>query len=338
MLSAAEPVWTEGKVVGAVLAEETTNETLAARNRAFERLFFSIALAVLVGALTLLAFASSLSGRIRRLRDAVERAIDSTGRVQGDIPHATAPDEVGDLSRSFALMLERQRQYTAYLEELRSRLSHEIRTPVAVVRSSLDNLRLQSVPASAAVYLDRADEGLSRLVTILQRMTEASRLEQTLATTSREPFDLRVVVSGCVAGYRLAQPSRRIDLIEDDDPKPMIVDGAPDLVAQLMDKLIENALDFAAEDTVIEVRLNRGLGTALLTVSNEGPWLPEGPSESIFGSMVSSRRGDASGGVHLGLGLTIVKAIADFHRATATASNRRDPAGVSFLIAFPLRV
>src|SRR5204863_7641986 len=64
VLSAAEPVWSEGKVVGAVLAEETTNETLAARNRAFERLFLSIALVVLFGAATLLLFATRLSVRI----------------------------------------------------------------------------------------------------------------------------------------------------------------------------------------------------------------------------------------------------------------------------------
>ena len=247
VLSAAEPVWSEGKVVGAVLAEETTNETLAARNRAFERLFFSIAFVVLFGALTLLAFATRLSFRIRRLRDAVERAIDRHGRVKGEIPQSSAQDEIGDLSRSFGSMLERQQQYTAYLEDLRSRLSHEIRTPVAVVRSSLDNLRLQNPPAPAAVYLDRADEGLSRLVTIVQRMTEASRLEQTLATSDREPFDLARVVSGCVEGYRLANPGRRIDYIGETRAEPMTVLGAPDLVAQLLDKLVENALDFARD-------------------------------------------------------------------------------------------
>jgi two-component system, OmpR family, sensor histidine kinase ChvG len=338
VLSAAEPVWSDGKVVGAVLVEETTNDTLAARNRAFEQLFFSIALAVFFGALTLLAFATSLSVRIRRLRDAVERVIDGQGRVQSEIPHATAGDEVGDLSRSFASMVERQRQYTAYLEELRGRLSHEIRTPVAVVRSSLDNLRLQPIPSQASVYLDRADEGLGRLVTILQRMTEASRLEQTLGVTDRETFDIARVVAGCVSGYRLANPTRRIEFVmeKENDGGPLLVDGAPDLVAQLLDKLVENALDFARADTAVEVRLTRGIGTALLAVSNEGDPLPAELRESIFDSMISSRPSDGSGRIHLGLGLTIVKMIAEFHRATATVSNRRDPDGVTFLVAFPL--
>ncbi|HQZ16789.1 MAG TPA: ATP-binding protein, partial [Vicinamibacteria bacterium] len=336
VLSAAEPVWSEGKVVGAVVAEETTNETLAARNRAFERLFFSIAFAVLFGALALLAFATGVSFRIRRLRDAVERAIDGHGRVKGEIPQASARDEIGDLSRSFGSMLERQQQYTDYLEELRSRLSHEIRTPVAVVRSSLDNLRLHSIPAPAGVYLDRADEGLSRLVTIVQRMTEASRLEQTLATSDRETFDLARVVKGCVEGYGLANPGRTIEFTLDDGGRPMRLDGAPDLVAQLLDKLVENALDFARAGTRVEVRLARGLGLAFLTVSNEGPTLPDDVADKVFDSMISSRPADGTGKVHLGLGLTIVRAIADFHRATVNASNRRDPEGVTMTVAFPL--
>jgi len=337
VLSAAEPVWSEGKVVGAVLAEETTNETLAARNRAFERLFFSIAFAVLFGALALLAFATGVSLRIRRLRDAVERAIDRHGRVKGDIPVSPAQDEVGDLSRSFGSMLERQRQYTAYLEDLRGRLSHEIRTPVAVVRSSLDNLRLHGVPTPASVYLDRADEGLSRLVTVVQRMTEASRLEQTLAKSERETFDLGRVVKGCVEGYRLANPGRRIEFTLEESGRPMMVEGAPDLVAQLLDKLVENALDFAREGTAVDIRLTRGLGLAFLSVSNEGPLLEDEVADRMFDSMVSSRKGESPGTVHLGLGLTIARAIADFHQATVSAANRRDPEGVTVSVAFPLQ-
>lgn len=337
VLSAAEPVWSEGKVVGAVLAEETTNETLAARNRAFERLFFSIALVALFGTAALLTFATLLSFRIRGLRNAVERAIDRQGRVRGAIPGSTATDEVGDLSRSFGTLLERQQQYTAYLEGLRSRLSHEIRTPVAVVRSSLDNLRLQPLPDPAFVYLERADEGLSRLVTVVQRMTEASRLEQTLATSEAEAFDLTRVVRGCVEGYRLAHPARRLEFVTESDGRAMIASGAPDLLAQLLDKLVENALDFAREGSAIEVRLTRGLGVAFLAVGNEGPSLSEEVSERLFSSMVSSRPSEGGGRVHLGLGLTIVKAIADFHQATVSASNRRDGTGVTFTVAFPLQ-
>lgn len=336
VLSSAEPVWSDGRVVGAVLAEETTNETLAARNRAFEKLFFSIVGVVGFGVITLLLFATRLSFRIRRLRDAVETAIDRQGRVRGEIAPSSAGDEVGDLARSFASMLDRQRQYTAYLEQLRSRLSHEIRTPVAIVRSSLDNLRLQPLPENAAVYLGRAEEGLTRLVTIMQRMTEASRLEQTLATSEKEVFDLARVARGCVEGYRVAHPGRSILFEADEDGAKAQVSGAPDLVAQLLDKLVDNALDFAREGTPVEVKLKCRLGFARLSVSNEGPPLPPEVAERLFESMVSSRPADGAGGVHLGLGLSIVRAIAEFHEATVTASNRRESEGVTFTVTFPV--
>ena len=68
---------------------------------------------------------------------------------------------------------------------------------MGVVRSSLDNLRLQPLPAEARVYIARADEGLKRLATILSRMSEATRLEPGLASTEREPFDLAAVVRSC---------------------------------------------------------------------------------------------------------------------------------------------
>jgi signal transduction histidine kinase len=84
------------------------------------------------------------------------------------------------------------------------RLAHELRTPVAVVRSSLDNLNDAAVPADARVYIDRARSGLARLNAILTRMTEATRLEEALHDAERERFDLALVVAGCVEGYRLA--------------------------------------------------------------------------------------------------------------------------------------
>src|SRR6185295_4356544 len=115
--------------------------------------------------------------RLRSLRDEAEQAIDSQGRVKKLIAGSKSQDEVGDLSRSFSTALERLAQYNSYLENLGGRLSHELRTPITVVRSSLENLKLSSLPDEARVYTERAAEGLARLDTILTRMSEATRLE-----------------------------------------------------------------------------------------------------------------------------------------------------------------
>src|SRR6267142_1426655 len=245
VISAAHPIWNGDEVAGAVVVEESTNPILSVRSQALERLLVLTLAAFAVAAAVLIWFATRISTRIRRLRDEAETAIDAHGRLAH--PHSRlltaqdAGDEIGDLSRSFSAMLGKLSQHHAYLESLASRLSHELRTPIAVVRSSLENLKL--APADARVYIERAEEGLKRLGTILTRMSEATRLEQGLASFERERFDLAAVVSGCVEGYRLAYPAQGFEL-ELPGGKAVTL-GSPDLAAQLLDKFVANAVDFS---------------------------------------------------------------------------------------------
>ena len=131
----------------------------------------------------------------------------------------------------------------------------------------------------------------------------------------RERFDAAAVVRGCVEGYRLAYASRTFELTILAEPVP--VSGAADLLAQMIDKLVENAADFAAAGTAIRISLETD---AHLLIENEGPPLPDAIRDSLFDSMVSLR-GERSGGVpHLGLGLYIARLIAEF---TAAACARK---------------
>src|SRR5207247_341079 len=121
-------------------------------------------------------------------------------------------------------------QHHAYLESMAGRLSHELRTPIAVVRSSLENLKLAPEGSEARRYIERAEEGLSRLNRILERMMEASRLEQSLSSAERERYDLVGVVRGCVEGYRVAYP--RVAFAVELPGQSLQVEGSPDLAAQ----------------------------------------------------------------------------------------------------------
>jgi two-component system, OmpR family, sensor histidine kinase ChvG len=333
IVSAAHPVWVRDEVRGVVIAEQTGNAVLAQRNRAFERLFNIVLAVLLVGSLALTAYATWLSSRIRRLRDDAERAIDAEGRVRAPLASSDARDEIGDLSRSFSGVLARLSEYAAYQEKMASRLSHELRTPIAVVRSSLDNLNAASLPADARVYMERAREGIARLTQILTRMTEAARLEQSLSDVAREAYALDQVVASCVAGFRVAYPAAHIACTTPEEP--VIVDGSPDLAAQMLDKLLANAVEFA-DGRAIDVRVESGGGTAVLTVANDGPLLPADMQGRLFESMVSVRDGGGNTGPHLGLGLYIVRVIAQFHRGTARADNRADGSGVVVTVTMPL--
>ena len=325
VVSAAHPIWVGDEVKGAVIVEETGNAVLAERNRAFERLFNIVLAVLLVGSLALTLYATWLSSRIRRLRDDAERAIDERGRMRKPLASSSAGDEIGDLSRSFGSVLTRLSEYASYQEKMASRLSHELRTPIAVVRSSLDNLKLTSLPDDARVYMTRAQDGLARLTQILTRMTEAARLEQSLSDAERERFDLVPVIAGSVEGYRLAYPAANI--VFTGPSGEIVMNGAPDLIAQMLDKLVANAVEFAAGGT-IEVRLECDDGHAKLMVANDGPLLPDADPERLFESMVSVRSGIVTAEPHLGLGLYIVRLIAEFHGGDARAENRGGAAGV----------
>src|SRR5438552_5481827 len=306
VISAAHPIWNGDEVAGAVVVEESTNPILSVRSRALERLLVLTLAAFAVAAAVLIWFATRISTRIRRLRDEAETAIDARGRLAHLVTAQNAGDEIGDLSRSFSAMLAKLSQHHAYLESLASRLSHELRTPIAVVRSSLENLKL--APADARVSIERAEEGLRRLGTIRTRMSEATRLEQGLASFERERFDLAAVVAACVEGYRLAYPEKPFELRRPQEKAVTL--GSPDLAAQLLDKFVANAVDFAAAGKraePIRISLSVANGFIELGVENKGPLLPEEMRGKLFESMVSvrgERRGEGkSAEPHLGLGL-----------------------------------
>ena len=326
VVSAAQPVWNRDQVVGAVVVEETTNPIATLRSEALERLLALTLTAFAGGAAVLIAWATRLSMRIRRLRDEAESAIDARGRLTHLVSGSGAGDEIGDLSRSFSAVLARLAQHHAYLESMAGRLSHELRTPVAVVRSSLENLKLAPTPEEVRTYIARAEEGLSRLNRILERMSEASRLEQSLSTATREKFDAVPVVRGCVEGYRLAYAPRRFELSLPEGT--VTAEGAPDLLAQMLDKLAENAADFATPGTPVRVSLS----SRELAVENDGPAIADAVKDALFGSMVSGRGGGGSG-PHLGLGLYVARLIAEYHGGSIRAENL--PHGVRVSVTLP---
>jgi two-component system, OmpR family, sensor histidine kinase ChvG len=313
ILSAAQPVFVGDDIVGAVVVEETTGSIQLLKESALENLL-AVTLAVVAAALAiLLAFATRLASRIRRLHAEAEAAIDAQGRVRGTITPTNARDEIGDLTRTTAAVLARLKDYNAYLEAMAGRLSHELRTPVAVVRSSLDNLKAQDLAPGTRIYVERAGEGVDRLARLISRLSEATRLERILESTERERFDLAAVVAACVEGYRAAYSPR--EFAYSPPAGPVWLHGVPDAFAQLLDKLVENAHDFAPPGTPIRVALTADAARATLAVENDGPPLPRQASAGLFDSMVSMRRE----GTHLGLGLYIVRLVAEFHAGRVRA-------------------
>lgn len=335
ILSATHPIFVDGQVKGAVVVEQTTKGIRSLRNRALEKLFHMILLVMGMSALVLFLFASTISTRIRSLRNQTESAIDRHGKIVHDIAPSNHQDEIGDLSRTFVNVLQRLDQYNSYLENMSARLSHELRTPVAVVSSSLDILAMLPENASASQreeYVERAQLGIKRLSAILTSMSEATRLEQAIQAVEPEAFDLSEVVNGCMQGYQLAYKTHHFMLSA--PSSPLTLRGSPELVAQMLDKIVANAIDFAPQDSIVQLSLKAVTDGCQLVVSNEGPLLPEGMQNKLVDSMVSVRPASHGSAPHLGLGLHIARLVADFHGGHLTIDNRVDRQGVDVTVAF----
>lgn len=283
--------------------------------------------------LVLLGYASWLSWRIARLQRAVNASVDPDGRILASIPRSRAGDELGELNRQFGHMVERLQGYTDYLESFSRRLSHELKTPVAVIRSSLDNLEHAASDDERASYRERARSATDRLSHILQGMSEAARLEQSFDQVEPETFDLALVMGEATAAYQGLDPHHRIHYQGPADG--CLMTGSPELMVQLLDKLVDNARDFTPTNGQILVTVQAAGQRLRLGVFNEGPALPESLARDIFNPFVSVR--DGSGEGHLGQGLLIVRLIAEHHGGSVRAYNHRqqDLAGVRFEVDLP---
>lgn len=328
---ATAPIRADSELVGHVVLERDADEFLVQANEAVIRLFVSGIGGVGLIAFILLGFAALLSERIRRLRDSTERAVEPDGRVRETLTPPRARDEIGDLGRSMAELIDRQQAHQDYLRTLADKLAHELRTPIAMVRSSLDNLAEAENASQARRYRERASEGCRRLSHILQTMSQAARVEESLSNERRIRLDLADLLENYVAGCRSTYPNHRFRL-QTPGSTPVWIDAAADLIAQLLDKLVENAVDFTPEGECIRLRLAAREGQAIVQVDNPGPPLPERIADRLFESMVSERESGGQG-VHLGLGLHVARLIAEYHDGSLRAANR--PGGCRFELTLP---
>jgi two-component system sensor histidine kinase ChvG len=334
IVQASQPLLADQRVMGAVVLERSSASMLTLTNQALTRLMNFTLLATLIAALGSVGYATALSLRVRRLARAAEEALGPRGELNSVVPGTSAGDELGTLARSFSRLLLRLGDYNDYLRGLAGKLSHELRTPLAVITSSLENLELEQDPQQRRIYQQRLHSGAQRLDRLVSAMSEATHMEQIVQDAQRVWFRPAAIVDASVRGYQDAYPGRRFQASCDD--RGLAVSGSPDLLAQLLDKLVDNALSFAPDDGLISVDLDAEHSTVVLKVTNQGPTLPESMRGRLFDSLVSIR---SSGGdkPHLGLGLFIVRLITDYHRGSATADNLADNSGVQFRVSLPGR-
>lgn len=342
LLVAAAPIRDDDGITGAVLLQQSGENYLSLTDQAFSRLLVYSLLAIGLGAAGLLGYATILSMRVRSLSQAASQAIAEDGRVAQAFRVSNANDELGDLSRHYAQLLGRVREYNDYLRSLSRKLSHELRTPIAVIQSSLDNLEHHSDDGQSsdhdttsedqATYILRARSGLERLQHILRAMSEAHRLEESIERQALEALNLVPLLKEIFQAYQdvYDQHNLRLSLIENE----AWIAGNADLIVQALDKLMDNAASFCPLGADITLSLQEGAKEWIIDVQNQGPHLPESIAESLFSPMVS-QRDNGNDDLHLGLGLHIVRLIAQFHRGAVSARNLEPDRGVAVTLRIP---
>lgn len=320
------------EIQGALVLRRDASARLLSSSESLARLAL-LTLAATVGtAVVLLAYALWLSLRVRRLARAADSALAPDGDLRTGLPEERSGDEIGSLSRSFARLLERVREYNHYLKTLSSRLSHELNTPLSVVSSSLENLSAESLTSEQARYTDRAQQGIDRMRTLVRTMSEATRVEQAAGAATRERFDLVALLQQLTAAYQ--DSFAPVDFTLTLDADKATVFGAPALIVQAIDKVADNAVSFAAEQSPVRLSLALNDDEAVITIDNDGPLLSRRECAQVFESLVSLR--DEGGHAHLGFGLYVARLIVEAHEGRISAEPLASRNGMRFLIHLPL--
>jgi signal transduction histidine kinase len=336
IILAAHPIVSADQVIGTVIVEQNIDDILRFQRTALEQVLLLSLLSLFAIFLALITFAGRLAWRIRNLRRDASAAIDVRGRLRrgGLLNEINAGDEIGDLARSVSNMLEKLKQHNGFLENMPRTLRHEINNPLNTLSTSLQNLAEEHPDIDSSKYLESAKRGVNRIGSIVQNLADAANLEEALEAEELEEIDLNELLASYVANCGGAHAKARFEYHGSPAPARALVSDFR--IEQMLDKLIDNAVDFHRAGTPIRVQLECFGDLAQIVVANRGAALSKSKLNTIFDSMVSHRGPDNR--LHFGLGLHVVRIIAEHHGGTATAVNLEDQSGVAFVIRLPLVV
>lgn len=334
IILAAHPIVSSDQVIGTVIVEQNIDDILRFQRTALEQVLLLSLLSLFAIFLALIAFAGRLAWRIRNLRREASAAIDVRGRLRrgGLLNEMNAGDEIGDLARSVSNMLEKLKQHNSFLENMPRTLRHEINNPLNTLSTSLQNLADEHPDIDDSKYLESAKRGVNRIGSIVQNLADAANLEEALEAEELENIDLNELLASYVANCGSSHVG--VSFQYKGSPAPVHSLVSDFRIEQMLDKLIDNAVDFHRSGTPIRVQLECYGDLLQIVVANRGAALSEERLHTIFDSMVSHRGPENR--LHFGLGLHVVRIIAEHHGGTVSALNLADASGVAFVVRLPM--
>ncbi|MBD3764216.1 MAG: sensor histidine kinase [Rhodobacterales bacterium] len=347
LFSVATPILRDGAVLGVVAVTSAAGEIdrLVRNEREQVLQMFVVALLVSIG--LSLVLASTIANPLSDLAAAAEvgrdrNARSRTGRIR--IPDLTArPDEIGRLSVALRGMVTALYDRIDANEQFAADVAHEIKNPLASLRSAVGSLRFVKKDEQREKLLDVIEHDVRRLDRLVSDISNASRLDSELVKEEEQPFDLLKTIAN-LSEYLARQAGEKgVDFITDLPPQPIVIHGLEARLAQVFVNLIGNAISFCEEGDAVRVWVRRRENRVLVVVEDTGPGIPDQALTKIFKRFYSERPAGQFGN-HSGLGLAISKQIVEAHGGVIWAENIRpthadptsDPLGARFVVGLPV--
>lgn len=334
LVLASHPIYQDKEIHGAVLVEKNSATILSKQENSLNKIIFATTIVFIIAIVGLLLFSSLLAYRIRNLQKEVATAFDLDGRLIKETINASsnANDEVGELSRGFSILLSQLKSYTGFLESVPRTLRHEILNPLNTISMALQKMNADN--AFDEKLIKSANTASRQLELIVHSLTEAAHIEDALSQDEKESFDLSELLTEYVSNINLKHTDQTFTYT---GPESGIsIEGNDLRITQLLDKIKDNAIDFADKDSAITFELtNNYKNQAVLSICNKGPLIPEEIINNLCSGIISHRQG-VIGEPHLGIGLYVASKIAKYHNGVLKIFNANNNDGVCVVIELPV--
>lgn len=330
-LSVAFPVVALRKVVGVLLLSKDGSEIETSLRSVRIDILKIFALAIAVTVLLSFYLAGTIARPIRRLAAAAEQVRHGQGRNVLIPDFRDRRDEIGDLSGSIRDMTQALYTRMDAIERFAADVSHEIKNPLASLRSAVETVSRVKEPDRQAKLMAIIEQDVRRLDRLITDISDASRLDAELSRTQTEPVDIGAMLDNLMEIYRSMHDDESERPLRFTLVKPrgeaLVVAGIETRLMQVIQNLIGNAISFSPAGGEITITVKAEKNGLTLIVDDAGPGIPPGKEEKIFERFYSERPEGDDFGNNSGLGLNISRQIAEAQGGTLTAYNRMDDTG-----------
>ena len=348
IFTVATPILSGETRLGAVAIASAAGEIDGLVRAEREQILQMFVIAILVSVVLSLVLASTIANPLSDLAAAAEIGRDKNARKFSPsrvrIPDLTArPDEIGRLSGALRGMVTALYDRIDANEQFAADVAHEIKNPLASLRSAVSSLRMAQRDDQKHKLLDVIEHDTRRLDRLVSDISNASRLDSELVKEDEAPFDLLKMI-GNLADY-LGNEAREkgVEFITDMPSDPIVIEGLESRLAQVFVNLLTNAISFCDDGDAIRVWVRKRENRVLVVVEDTGPGIPEQALTKIFNRFYTERPVDHFGN-NSGLGLAISKQIVEAHGGVIWAENIRptdadvtsEPLGARFVVGLPV--